>query len=120
MGITNAIVKIKNPQDPSKEYEGEFLVDTGAQYTVLPEKVWKDLDLVKQRSQRFSLADGTVVERPVGSAYVEFQGTEIATPVVLGEQDDSFILGVVTLESLGLVIDPFKRQLYPAKLMMWN
>ena len=99
MGITNVVLKVKNPEQPSKEYEGEFLVDTGAQYTVLPEKVWKDLDLKEQRSQAFSLADGTVVKRPVGSAYVEFQGTETATPVVLGEKDDSFILGVVTLES---------------------
>ena len=118
MGITNTVLTVKNPTIPQKAYEGEFLVDTGAQYTVVPERVWKDLDLKPQRTQHFSLADGTVVERPVGSAYVEFQGVESATPVVLGEKDDSFILGVVTLETLGLSINPFTRELYPAKLML--
>lgn len=118
MGIVNTTLKIKNPADTHKIYEGEFLVDTGAQYTVLPQPVWQKLGLHPQRRQKFSLADGTIVERSIGSAFVEFQGTESVTPVVLGEKNDSFILGVVTLENLGLSINPFNRELYPAKLML--
>lgn len=118
MGITTVTLKIKNPVEPEKSFEAEFLVDTGAQYTVVPFNVWKELDLKPQRKQKFSLADGTIVERQVGSAFVEFKGTEIATPIVLGDKNDSLILGAVTLESLGLSINPFTRELYPAKLMM--
>ena len=118
MGITNTILKIKNPTNPQHSYEGAFLVDTGAQYTVVPEETWMKLELKPQRRQKFSLADGTIVERPVGSALVEFQGIESASPIVLGEKNDSFILGVVTLETLGLSINPFSRELYPAKLML--
>lgn len=118
MGIVNTTLKVTNPSDIHKFYEGEFLVDTGAQYTVLPQAVWKKIGLRSQRRQKFSLADGSIVERSIGSAFVELQGTESVTPVVLGEKDDSFILGVVTLENLGFSINPFNRELYPAKLMM--
>jgi clan AA aspartic protease len=118
MGLTTVNIKVKNPQNPSKSYEGDFLVDSGAQFTVLPEPVWKSLNLAPQREQDFSLADGTVVNRKIGSAFVEFQGVETATPVVLGHKSDSFLLGVITLEALGLTLDPFSRQLYKAKLML--
>lgn len=116
--MTTVSIKIKNLQDASKTYEGEFLVDSGAQFTVLPEKVWKSMGLTPQREQKFSLADGTVVSRKIGSAFVEYQGVETATPVVLGHDNDSFLLGVITLEALGLTLDPFTRQLYNAKLML--
>ena len=118
MGIANTTLKMKNPTDPSRIFEGIFLVDTGAQYSVLPRRAWEQLGLKSQRTQKFSLADGTVIERPVGSAFVEFQGIESATPVVLGEEGDSAILGVVTLETLGLVMNPFTRELLPAHLML--
>lgn len=118
MGITNTLLTIRNPQNPKKSYTGEFLVDTGAQYTVLPQAVWKRLQLRPDRKQKFSLADGAIIERAVGSAFVEFQGIKSATPVVLGEKKDTSILGVVTLETLGLSINPFTRELYPAKLML--
>lgn len=118
MGIVNTTLKIINPLDMTKSYEGQFLVDTGAQYTVLPQAIWQQLGLQPQRRQKFSLADGTIVERPIGSAFVEMQGTESVTPIVLGEKNDTLILGVVTLENLGYSINPFTRELFPAKLML--
>lgn len=118
MGIINASLKIINPYNTTKVYEGEFLVDTGAQYTVLPRSVWQKMDLKSDREQKFSLADGKVISRPIGSVFVEFRGIRSTSPVVLGNQNDSFLLGVVTLENLGFSINPFTRELYPAKLMM--
>lgn len=118
MGIVNTFLKIINPVEPKKFYEGEFLVDTGAQYTVVPLSVWKKIGLKPQRKQKFILADGKIVERQIGGAYVEFEGVQATTPIVLGEKNDSFIMGVVTLESLGLSINPFTRKLYSAKLML--
>ena len=38
--------------------------------------------------------------------------------VILGEADDEALLGVVTLEILGLVLNPFKRILQPMKMML--
>jgi hypothetical protein len=40
------------------------------------------------------------------------------TPVILGERDDEALLGVVTLEILGFVLNPFNRTLQPARLLL--
>jgi clan AA aspartic protease len=89
-----------------------FLVDSGASYTLLPEKIWRSIDLVPQRSMSFSLADGTMIERKISECLLELPAGKCHTPVVLGEGgDDEPLLGVVTLEELGLVFDPFRREL---------
>jgi hypothetical protein len=41
-----------------------------------------------------------------------------AHPVVLGEADDQALLGVVTLEILGLILNPFKRALQPTRTLL--
>ncbi len=118
MGITKVTLKIKNPQYPKKSIEEDFLVDSGAAYTVLSKKLVEKLGLKASFEQDFILADGRTVKRAIGNAVIEFQGREVASPVVLGKEHDSLLLGVLTLEGLGLVLDPFSRKLYPAKLMM--
>jgi hypothetical protein len=40
----------------------------------------------------------------------------IDTPVILGEEKDEALLGVVTLENLGLVLNPFT--LHPMRLIL--
>lgn len=118
MGITTVSLKIRNPLKPEKVYEGEFLVDSGSQYTIVPESVWKKLGLEIKRKQKFALADGKIISRPIGNGLIEYQGIETANPIVLGQKGDSLLMGVVTWESLGLVLDPFQRKLYEAKVMM--
>jgi len=38
--------------------------------------------------------------------------------VILGEAGDEALLGVVTLEILGLILHPFNRTLQPARLLL--
>ena len=45
MGITKVKLIVKNPEHPSQKAEGDFLVDTGAHYTVLPHALVKKLGL---------------------------------------------------------------------------
>lgn len=118
MGITKVKLIITNPFNLSKKAEEEFLVDTGAHYTVIPQQLVKKLGLSPSYKQDFSLADGRTVKRQIGSALVSFEGRELAVPVVLGGKDDDSLLGITTLESFGLMIDPFKRRLYHSKLML--
>ena len=68
--------------------------------------------------EEFSLADGRIISRKVGSALYEYEGMERAAPVLFGEEDDSLLLGAFTLEALGLTLDPLKRRLYKAILRM--
>ena len=96
----------------------EFLVDSGATYTVVPESTWRRLGLTAVRSQRFRLADGTLMERQVGSCAIHLELGDTVTPVILGQPGDQPLLGAVTLEELGLVLNPFSRSLHPASALM--
>ncbi len=117
MGITAIQTTITNLKG-NKKVTGEFLVDTGAAYTVIPKKMAENLELKPIRSQKFSLADGTTVERKLSSAVVKIDGNEAASTVVIGQKDDSPLLGVITLEGMGLMVDPFSRKLRPMRLML--
>lgn len=94
------------------------MVDTGAAYTVVPYAMNKKLMLKPTKKQRFSLADGTVVERELSFAMVEIDGERAPSTVVLGKRGDSALIGVITLENMGLMVDPFKRKLKPMRLML--
>lgn len=118
MGLTKVKLEITNPSKPSKKITEEFLVDSGAFYTVLPKHFVDKLDLKPSYNQDFSLADGTTIKRPIGSAYISFQGRKVASPVVLGKANDSALMGVLSLEALGLILDPFQRKIHPAKLVL--
>ena len=117
MGITTVPLSITS-LDGKKKASGTFLVDTGATYTIVPADMAKKLGLKTDRTQEFSLADGTIMERRLGSAVVYLDGRKAPSIVVIGEKDDSPLLGAVTLEGMGLVGDPFSRKLRPMKLML--
>jgi Predicted aspartyl protease len=96
-----------------------FLVDSGATYTVLTRSIWEDLGLKPMDEMEFILADGTVIRRHISEVLLELPGFgERHTPVVLGESEDENLLGVVTLEIFGLILDPFKRELRPIRAVM--
>lgn len=118
MGMTQVTLKVKNPADPSRVYQGKFLVDSGATYTVLPEETLRKLGIKPAGEEEFSLTDGRVIKRKVGNALYEYHGQERAAPILFGEKDDSPLLGTFTLEALGLTLDPLKRKLYKANLRL--
>jgi len=98
---------------PTGEQRGvSFLVDSGASYSLLPQEIWQALQLKPKRIVAFTLADGARVERAASECHIALAGQEGHTPVILGEPgDEHALLGAVTLEILGLVLDPFKRTL---------
>lgn len=95
-----------------------FLVDSGATYTLLPPADWQALGLKPKRPVKFTLADGTRMDRNVSECHIELPQGEGHTPVILGEPGDQPLLGVLTLEELGLVLNPFQRTLQPMQLLM--
>jgi predicted aspartyl protease len=95
-----------------------FLVDSGATYTVLPVEVWRAIGLAPRRSIELRLADGTANERKVSECQIRLPLGEGHTPVILGEQNDKAVLGVVTLDVLGFVLNPLSRELQPMDMML--
>ena len=115
MGITYVDGVVRGP---GGERNVRFLVDSGASYTLLPHGTWLALGLPVKRSVMFNLADGTQVERKVSECYIVLPQGEAHTPVILGEPGDEPLLGVVTLEILGLILNPFTRQLQPMRMLL--
>ncbi|MBI3850833.1 MAG: aspartyl protease family protein [Verrucomicrobia bacterium] len=95
-----------------------FLIDSGAVYSLVPGLTLKKLGIRPYRKVDFSLADGRTVTRQLGDAYFEFGGDGGAAPVIFGEKGDEPLLGATTLESIGLVLDPFKRRLIPMRMSL--
>jgi len=95
-----------------------FLVDSGAIYTLLPDKVWRQLGLKAKRQMTFTLADGTPIERSISECHIALAEGDGHSPVILGEPGDEPLLGAVTLENLGLVLHPFSRKLQPMRMML--
>ena len=116
MGIPYIQGRVRGPK--GREESVRFLVDSGATYSLLPKAVWKKLGLRPTRKVSFTLADGTAVERSVSESFLRLPQGEAHTPVILGEEGDQALLGVVTLEILGLVFNPFKRTLQPMRMLL--
>jgi clan AA aspartic protease len=116
MGITYIDGVVRGPT--GKEADVSLLIDSGATYSLLPAPVWESIGLEPKREQTFTLADGTRVRRRISSCYLMLPQGEEHTPVILGEPGDEALLGVVTLEILGLLFNPFNRTLQPMRMML--
>jgi predicted aspartyl protease len=53
-----------------KQATVRLLVDSGAIYTLLPDEVWRAIELQPKRQMDFVLADGTTIARPVSEAHI--------------------------------------------------
>jgi predicted aspartyl protease len=116
VGITCVEGTLTGPT--GKQASVRFLVDSGATYTLVPHDTWKALELAPKRTVTFSLADGTQVPRSVSECHLSLPEGDGHMPVILGEPGDEALLGVVTLEILGLVFHPFKRTLEPMRMLL--
>ncbi|MEE9294557.1 MAG: hypothetical protein V3W34_06320 [Phycisphaerae bacterium] len=109
--MTHLQITVKRLPDSRKSERLRFLIDTGAVYSVAPAKTLRALGIKPHRRERFILADGSSMERDLGGAYFEYRGTGGMAPVVFGDPGDAQLLGMTTLEAMGLMIDPLSRDL---------
>lgn len=117
MGLTTQKLVVKESHRSRRKAAVNFLIDSGAVYSLVPAPILRRLGIRPHRTMEFTLADGTPIKRRVGDAYFEYHGEGGAAPVIFGEAGDEPLLGATTLESLGLVLDPFKRRLIAMRLM---
>ena len=118
MGLTYVHARVRRPDRRGSSRDGRFLVDSGAIYSVLPEEIWRALKLKPERQVEFTLADGTPITRGVSECRFEIRGQAATSPVVLGESDDGALLGAVTLETLGLMLNPLTREILPMRMAL--
>ena len=88
MGVTTLVVEIANPAKPAVTQRLEFTVDSGAVYSVVPASLLRKLGIRSLKRETFRLAG------------------------------DATLLGALTLEALGLSLDPIRRELQPMQLVL--
>lgn len=118
MGITLLKVKVVNPADHARSAAVDCIVDSGAVFAIIPATILGQLGIRSDRREEFTLADGSHAIRELGDALFEIDGRRGASPVIFGEKDDATVLGAVTLETVGLMLDPLKRELRALPMLL--
>src|SRR5438445_5295988 len=112
MGRFKVRIEVGDPQATRFE-RLEALVDTGATNTVIPRKTLRGLGIHPGSKRRYTIADGSKVELDIGRAWVRVDGQQEFTQVAFGDDRAAAVLGAVTLEEMGLSVDPVARRLVP-------
>jgi predicted aspartyl protease len=118
MGLTVLEIGVGNVADPEVTRAVEFLVDSGAVYSVVPSSILQELNIKPIAEQTFRLADGSKTVRKKGGALFRYGDQVGVADVIFGEEGDSTLLGAFTLEALGLALDPLKRELRPLPMIL--
>ena len=111
-------VEVANPSKPEITEKVEFLIDSGAIYSVVPAPVLERLGIRPLMQQEFRLADGSKIVRKKGVAVFRRGERAGGADVIFGEEGDSTLLGALTLEALGLSLDPLRRELKPLPMIL--
>lgn len=117
MGLTYLSLTVANPKDLNKKITRRFLIDSGAVYSVIEKETLKKLGIKPHSKRKFILANGEEIEKEVGDAFFEYAGQKASAPVVFGDSG-IFLIGAVTLENLGLVLNPIDRKLLPMPMVI--
>ena len=120
MGTFNVSIEVARPYG-DEFVSMEALVDTGATYSVFAGHLLEDLGVTSTENSTFELADGRVVELPMGYAAIRVSEKQIIAPVVFGPAETSPLLGATALEIARLAVDPVRQTLMQvnALLMTW-
>ncbi|MCY3569570.1 MAG: clan AA aspartic protease [Chloroflexi bacterium] len=106
-------VRVINPYDPSRFWDGTFLVDSGATNSHVPTTVLESIGIQPTGVREVWLADNRAVRRMFSFAgFTVLEQTDYAS-VFFADDEVEPILGLTVLESLGLLIDPARERLLP-------
>ena len=115
MGSFRVDVEIENPAPPGESRTlTSVLVEPGTVLSWVPAATLESLGIERYKRSRFRQADGTILERWTGAAFLHVAGQRATDDVVFGEAGDLVLLGAHTLEGLNFRIDPVTKQLVDA------
>lgn len=97
-----------------KGEEVKMLADTGATFTIIPKDLAERLAVPKLRMEKVKLANGLEMEAEAELVHVKIKEREAPTTVLIMDCEEP-LLGVETLESLGLKVNPETEKLEPTR-----
>jgi predicted aspartyl protease len=118
MGVTSLAIEVGNPAKPSVTETLEFTIDSGAVYSVVPAPMLRKLGIRPLKRETFRLANGSTIVRRKGGALFKFRDYVGVSDVIFGEKGDAILLGALSLEALGLSLDPIRRELKRMRLVL--
>ncbi len=113
MGVIDLKIEVANRSHPQKTIRLRFLSDSDAVYSVVPKKVLKHLGVKPVRTETVTLADGSEIVREKEIAYFGYKTRVGGSDLIFDKNSDSILLGALTLEALGLRLDPLKGKPTP-------
>ncbi len=113
MGTFSVKVTLSNPEQRASLLSLDFLVDTGATWSLIPADAASSLGLVAIETRPVRTADGRRLELPLVEARFTIDGRSLTTPCLIGTADAQPLLGAVTLEAFGFAADPVQKILIP-------
>src|SRR3990172_8430720 len=93
-------------------------VDTGALYSQFPASLLERLGHRPNARRQFRLADGTIIERPIGPVTLRIRGEVQPVICIFGDEGCAPLLGATTLETFSLAPDPVNETLNPTIAML--
>ena len=117
MGIVHVNVGLAKPTDRQPTEIVRVMVDTGAIISVFPAELLERLGVQRVGQQRFRGFGGSVV-RSVGGVAMTYGDVTSVVPVAFGDEDDTAIMGVTALETLGYEVDPVRGELHRVEMLL--
>ena len=111
MGATRVTVRITNPAEPDRFWEGLFLVDTGVTDSLVPRPHLEAIGLKPKGKRIYALADGSELVLDATVAEIEFMGEFVGGTVIFGDAEAEPLLGMTALASVGIELDPLSQRL---------
>lgn len=117
MGHTNAKIRLYDVSRLNYR-QIELLVDTWSTYTWVPRSLLEAFAIKPSTARNFRTIDGRTLKREIGEVLMEFDNERATRIVAFAEASDAQVLGVDTLEGLGLEVDPITKELRKAEAML--
>lgn len=118
MGHVRVKIRLANPEriDGAVQVE-EALVDTGATWTTIPRTLAEGLDLKVVGQAGVKTAAGPQ-QLDQSYAYIELADKRMVTFLLISDTLETVLIGVTTLEALGLAVDPTSGQLKESEVYL--
>src|SRR2546426_12104719 len=120
MGVFRVGTRLASPSNPDTARELEAVVDTGSHYTLVPRTIVEELGIRPTRKMAARLANGIRIVRDMGQAELSYGALSTVTWVVFGNPGDAVLLGAITLQELGLEVDPTTEMLRETEVYMFG
>ncbi len=89
MGLSVLEIEVGNPANPEVIEKVEYLIDSGAIYSVVPTPILERLGIKPLADQEFRLANGTKIVRRKGVAVFKYGDRIGEADVIFDEEGDS-------------------------------